>query len=55
VKYPKLAAAIDEFLAKQVRDNGEDVLMTLLAMAAPPVPEPEKPSVVEFKQTEVRE
>lgn len=33
VKYPKLAAAIDEMLAKLVRDNGEDVVTLLVAGA----------------------
>jgi hypothetical protein len=51
VKYPKLAAAIDEFLAKQVKERGEDLIEFAIATLAEPVPEPPK---VEFKQTEVR-
>ena len=31
MKYPKLAAAIDEFLAKQVRENGEDLITFAIA------------------------
>ena len=43
MKYPKLSAAIDEFLAKVVKEHAEDSLMMLVGMAnAPPEPVPEK-------------
>ena len=58
MKYPKLAAAIDELLSKMVKDQGEELLTMAigwcLAQKEAPL-EPEKPPVVEFKQTEVRE
>jgi len=42
MKYPKLCAAIDELLSKQVRENGEDMISCAIAMlgkAAEVVPE----------------
>jgi len=61
VKYPKLAAAIDELLSKMVLEQGEELLTMAVVWATAakdskpaPAPEPEKPAEVEFKQTEVR-
>ena len=44
MKYPKLAAAIDEMLAKNVREYGQDFVEMLLATAnvEPPPVEPKK-------------
>ena len=58
MKYPKLAAAIDELLSKMVKEQGEDALSAAVAWCTaaketPPVAV--SPEVaVEFKQTEVR-
>jgi len=41
VAYPKLSAAIDEFLAKQVKENGEAAVMALLEWAQKPLEVPE--------------
>jgi len=59
VKYPKLAAAIDEFLAKVVAEHAEDSLMGLIAMATQPVDEklpaiPVTKELILSEQTEVR-
>ena len=59
MKYPKLTAAIDEFLAKQVRENGEDLIAFALASLTEPVPEkpvaiPITKELVLSEQTEVR-
>jgi hypothetical protein len=68
VKYPKLAAAIDEILSKAVKEHGEDALEAAVAFvmtAAEPASSPEgakeKPvaipvtkELVLSEQTEVR-
>ena len=40
VKYPKLAAAIDDMLSKLVRENGEAFVQFAIEMAMQPAPEP---------------
>jgi hypothetical protein len=70
VKYPKLAAAIDEFLAKQVGTYGADLVDFAIASLTPPVelpasspegakeklpPIPVTKELVLSEQTEVRE
>jgi hypothetical protein len=60
VKYPKLAAALDELLAKQVHENGEDLIMYAIAKLTEPVPEkpvaiPVTKELVLSEQTEVRD
>jgi len=44
MKYPKLAAALDDVLAKFVREHTEDAVMAFLAFASNPPPpvEPKK-------------
>jgi hypothetical protein len=65
MKYPKLAAAIDEFLAKQVKENGADLIMYAITKLSEPASSPEgareKPvaipvtkELVLSEQTEVR-
>jgi hypothetical protein len=41
LKYPKLAAALDELLAKQVRESGEDLIMYAIAKLCEPASSPE--------------
>jgi len=62
MKYPKLTAAIDEFLAKQVRENGEDLITFAIAslvkeseiVPEKAVPIPVTKELVLSEQTEVR-
>ena len=49
MKYPKLTAAIDEFLAKQVRENGEDLITFAIASLS------KEPEIVPEKVTPVKE
>jgi hypothetical protein len=60
VKYPKLAAALDDLLSRQVRENGEDLIMYALAKLAEPVEEKKvdisvTKELVLSEQTEVRD
>jgi hypothetical protein len=60
VKYPKLAAALDDLLSKQVRENGEDLIMYAIAKLTEPVPEkpvaiPVTKELILSEQTEVRD
>lgn len=63
MKYPKLAAAIDEFLAKVVKEHAEDALEFVLASAMteqiyPPEKLPDIPVMKEIvlsHQEEVRD
>ena len=66
MKYPKLAAALDELLSKQVRESGEDLIMYAIAKLSEPASSPEgakeklppipvTKELVLSEQTEVRE
>ena len=63
MKYPKLAAAIDELLSKLVKEQGEDTLNAAVAWclaAREPVPEkqvdiPVTKELILSEQTEVRD
>jgi hypothetical protein len=60
VKYPKLAAAIDEALADLVKEYGEEGLMTLMQMMMQPAEEklppiPVTKELVLSHQEEVRD
>jgi hypothetical protein len=59
LKYPKLAAAIDDMLAKQVAEYGETVVAWAIASLSKPVEEkpvaiPVTKELVLSEQTEVR-
>jgi len=41
MKYPKLTAALDELLSKQVRESGEDLIMYAIAKLSEPASSPE--------------
>jgi len=45
MKYPKLAAALDELLSKQVRENGEDLITIAIASLSKPIEVVEEKSV----------
>ena len=60
MKYPKLAAALDDLLAKQVRESGEDLIMYAIAKLSEPVSEkqvdiPVTKELVLSHQEEVRD